>query len=191
MTKAFFGSNGEHATVIETPDWLISELEDEFGSFFDPCPVNPQEDGLLSNWHERIYESDVDFIYVNPPYTRGQIAKWVEKCRTEQLGEVGVPIVLLIPSYTDTAYFHDFIYEKEHVEIKFFKGRIQFKGYNSNRASFPSMLVIFNRVDMADSGRSLGENPRPFPNSLASPDLLPAIMCEGQSTLDDFGPNEI
>ena len=187
MTKAFFGSNGEYQSVIETPDWLISEIVHEFGSFFDPCPVDPREDGLLSNWHERVYSSwDVDCVYVNPPYTRGQIAKWVEKCRREQLEELGVPIVLLIPSYTDTAYFHDFIYQKEHVEIRFFKGRIQFKGYDSDRASFPSMLVIFHRVDLADSGRSLDESQRPFPNSLTSPDLLPAIMDEGQRTLDDF-----
>lgn len=179
--KDYFGSNGENKFVIETPDWLIDEVIAEFGEFYDPCPVNPKECGLDADWHERKAMSGKDCVYVNPPYTRGAISKWVAKCRSEQLKGC-LPIVLLIPSYTDTAYFHDYIYNKSDVEIRFFKGRIQFKGYKDPRASFPSMLVIFG-----DCGRSLDAGLRPFPNSLAAPDLQSLARHQGQSSLMDFG----
>ena len=181
MTKAFFGSNGKHEFVIETPDWLFDKVSEEFGEFYDPCPVNPKECGLDANWHERKVMSGKDCVYVNPPYTRGNIKKWVEKCYAEHLAGVG-PIVLLIPSYTDTAYFHDCIYQKPNVEIRFFKGRIQFKGYTDSRASFPSMLVIFG----AASGCALDEGQRTSPNILTSPDHLAALANPNQSSLKDF-----
>lgn len=179
--KAFFGSNGENEFIIETPDWLVDEVVDEFGPFYDPCPVGPEEDGLETEWLTKCLIEDADCVYVNPPYTRGNISKWVAKCRSEQLKGC-LPIVLLIPAYVDTAYFHDYIYEKENVEIRFFKGRIQFKGYSSSRASFASMLVVFR-----GSGRSLDACHRPFPNRLDESDLLPP----NQLRLLDFDPELI
>jgi len=58
---------------------------------------------------------------------------------------------MLIPSRTDTKYFHDYVYNK--AEIRFIKGRLKFvdmdyEGKEEDRkmspAPFPSMLVIFN-----------------------------------------------
>lgn len=133
--KPYFGQNGKQKFVIETPDWLKAEIIQEFGFYYDPCPVNPQVDGLLIDW-----PLDTP-VYVNPPYKRGHIAKWVEKCHKQYLR--GCKIILLIPAYVDTSYFHDYIYQKKGVELRFLRGRIKFKGYSS-AASFPSMLVIFN-----------------------------------------------
>jgi len=57
---------------------------------------------------------------------------------------------MLIPSRTDTRWFHDYILGK--AEIRFIKGRLKFidldyKGKEEDRklspAPFPSMLVIF------------------------------------------------
>ena len=134
----YFGSNGKGKFVIETPDWLKAQILEEFGAYYDPCPVNPVEDGLEIEWPTN------KPVYVNPPYTRGQISKWVEKCYHENLR--GCHIILLIPSYTDTSYFHDYIYQRDNVEIRFLKGRIKFKGYDKP-SSFPSMLVVFNPLN--------------------------------------------
>jgi len=131
----YFGSNGEHKFIIETPSWLKKEIIHEFGEYFDPCPVNPTFDGLEIDWRLDKWN------YCNPPYTRGEISKWVKKCHEEN--QKGCKIVLLIPAYTDTAYFHDYIYQRHNVEIRFLRGRIKFKGYEK-RSSFPSMMVIFN-----------------------------------------------
>lgn len=76
-------------------------------------------------------------MFCNPPYS--QIAKWVEKCYEEGHKE-NTLVALLIPSRTDTRYFHDYIYNR--AEIRFIKGRLKF-GDGKNSAPFPSMLVIF------------------------------------------------
>lgn len=49
-------------------------------------------------------------------------------------------MVMLVPSRTDTRWFHDYIYGK--AEIRFVKGRLKF-GDASMGAPFPSMVVIY------------------------------------------------
>lgn len=76
-------------------------------------------------------------VFCNPPYS--QIEKWVEKAFYETKQE-NTLVVMLIPSRTDTRYFHNYIYGR--TEIRFVKGRLKF-GDGKNSAPFPSMLVIF------------------------------------------------
>ena len=56
----------------------------------------------------------------------------------------GKTIVLLMPSRTDTQYWHDYVM-KAH-EIWFIKGRLKF-GTSNNSAPFPSMVVIFRKEE--------------------------------------------
>lgn len=49
---------------------------------------------------------------------------------------------MLIPARTDTKWFHDYVYKKDRVEVRFIKGRLKFEGAK-NSAPFPSMVVIF------------------------------------------------
>jgi hypothetical protein len=49
---------------------------------------------------------------------------------------------MLIPSRTDTSYFHDYIWQKPGVEVRFLRGRLKFDD-GKDPAPFPSMLVIF------------------------------------------------
>ena len=63
--------------------------------------------------------------------------------------------VMLIPARTDTRFFHDYIYNKPNVEVRFLKGRVKFINPNgkllrgtkmngsNNAAPFPSMIVVF------------------------------------------------
>ena len=55
---------------------------------------------------------------------------------------------MLIPSRTDTKYFHEYIYKKPNAEIRFIKGRLKFGGKQkgSGSAPFPSMLVVFSNI---------------------------------------------
>ena len=115
---------------------------DEFGFTLDPCcephtakcakVYTVEDDGLSKSWGTEI-------VFCNPPYN--QIAKWVKKCSDE--ANNGATVVMLIPSRTDTRYFHDFIYHK--AEVRFIKGRLRFSGAEFN-APFPSMIVIFRPV---------------------------------------------
>ena len=136
MTSGYYGQSINSHPHGGTPDDLLKQIEDEFGPLFDPCPNGFKIDGLSIDW-------PMDkTAYVNPPYTRGQIGYWVEKCH--QQFKRGIDVVMLIPSYTDTKYFHNFIYGQ--AELRFIKGRLAFKGYEGKPASFPSMLVVFKGV---------------------------------------------
>lgn len=75
-------------------------------------------------------------VFCNPPYGRA-IKDWVKKA-----SESNTLVVMLIPARTDTQYFHNYIYNKPNVEIRFIKGRLKF-GDSKNSAPFPSMVVIF------------------------------------------------
>ena len=75
-------------------------------------------------------------VFCNPPYS--EISKWVEKAFRETRND-NTLVVMLIPSRTDTKYFHNFIYNR--AEIRFVKGRIKFG--DKDHAPFPSMIVIF------------------------------------------------
>ena len=143
--KLFRGGNYEkHGYDLwQTPSDLLEKLTEEFGEMFDPCPANWDMtfDGLEIDWEA--------INFVNPPYSN--IKEWAKKCHDEWLK--GKTVILLIPSRTCTAYFHDYIYEK--AELRFLRGRLKFvdprnPGGKRNGAPFPSVLCIFR----GDNGKS-------------------------------------
>jgi hypothetical protein len=65
------------------------------------------------------------------------------KAREEQLK--GVRVVMLIPSRTSTAYFHDHILP--FAEVRFLKGRVAFlnkDGEKQGPAPFASFVVVYS-----------------------------------------------
>lgn len=94
-------------------------------NYFDPCPTNPQFDGLKIKWKS--------FNFINPPYS--QITKWIDKALEERKRHCNS--VLLIPARTDTQWFKKLI--KNNVSIWFIEGRLHFN--DEGPAPFPSMLV--------------------------------------------------
>lgn len=126
-----------------TPTDFFRELDEEFHFNLNPCAdeynhkcdkyFTVKENGLLQDWRG-------SSVYVNPPYGR-EIGKWVEKAyRTNQ--EHGNLVVMLLPTRTDTKWFHDFIYNK--AEVRFVRGRLKF-GDSKNSAPFPSMVVVYRK----------------------------------------------
>lgn len=81
-------------------------------------------------------------MWLNPPYS--EIDKWVEKAFRETRID-NTLVVMLIPSRTDTRYFHNYIYQR--TEIRFIKGRLHFNN-SKNSAPFPSMIVIFRGANI-------------------------------------------
>lgn len=127
MNRVIFRSASDN---WKTPDEVYNALDSEFCFDYDPCPLydQPLFDGLLSDW------GSVNFV--NPPYSR--IKAWCEKSYNEW--KKGKTVVMLIPSRTDTAYWHDYIMKA--TEIRFIKGRLKFGGAKHN-APFPSAIVVF------------------------------------------------
>lgn len=124
LNESLFSSNKQD---WETPDDLYHKLNEEFNFDFDPCPKNPDFDGLNIDWGKQ--------NFCNPPYN--QLQKWIKK-GYEQF-KLGKTVVFLIPARTDTKAFHEYLYNI--AEIRFIKGRIKFKGAKWN-APFPSMICI-------------------------------------------------
>lgn len=123
-----------------TPQTFFNEINKEFDFTLDVCSTVENhkcdkfftlaDNGLEQNWGGQR-------VWCNPPYS--EINKWVAKAFYETRND-NTLVALLIPSRTDTRYFHDYIYNR--AEIRFVKGRLKF-GNGKNSAPFPSMLVIF------------------------------------------------
>ena len=139
MDKVLFSSKTD---LWSTPQDFFDKLNEEFNFTLDPCATDSNhkcgkyftidDDGLKQNWEGNV-------VFCNPPYGR-KIYKWVEKCYNESKKQ-RTTVVMLIPSRTDTKYFHEFIYHKAK-DIRFIKGRLKF-GSSKNSAPFPSMIVVF------------------------------------------------
>lgn len=137
--KVMFSSND---MTYATPQELFERLNQEFHFTLDPCCVKetakcekyytPKEDGLIQDWSN-------DIVFMNPPYGR-HIKHWLEKAYEESLK--GSVVVCLIPSRTDTLYWHEYCMKAS--EIRFIKGRLKF-GNSINVAPFPSAIVVFDR----------------------------------------------
>ena len=124
-----------------TPQDFFDELDKEFNFTLDPCATSEnakctkyftvEDDGLKQDWSN-------DVVFMNPPYGR-EIKYWVQKAYEESLK--GATVVCLIPSRTDTKYWHDYIFGKAD-DIRFLRGRLKF-GDSKNPAPFPSAIIIY------------------------------------------------
>ena len=135
--EVFFSSNSDEWA---TPEHIFNELNNEFSFTLDAAASETnhkcsryftiKDNGLLQDWGGQN-------VFLNPPYS--EVEKWVKKAFEESRKE-NTLIVMLIPSRTDTRYFHNYIYKRS--EIRFIKGRLRFNE-SKNSAPFPSMVVIF------------------------------------------------
>jgi len=128
----------------ETPQKLYDELNKEFNFNLDVCATDEntkcdtwftkKDDGLSKKW--------IGNVWCNPPYSKDEMKYWVKRAHEEVRNGNANVVVMLIPSRTDTRYFHNYIYNK--YEIRFIKGRIKFllDGEVKQAAPFPSMIVV-------------------------------------------------
>ena len=121
-----------------TPQAFYQALDAEFQFALDACADNsnakcptfyPGDEGLREPW--------LPPTFVNPPYGR-EIGKWVQ--RAYEQSQHGVTVVALLPSRTDTRWWHDYVMKA--AEIRFIRGRLRFDGAKWN-APFPSVVVVW------------------------------------------------
>ncbi|ETK27382.1 phage N-6-adenine-methyltransferase [Paenibacillus larvae] len=135
MNKVHYSSKTD---MWETPQNLFDRLNEEFKFDLDVCAIpenakckryfTPSEDGLKQEWKGA--------CWMNPPYGR-QIGKWIAKAYESSLE--GATVVCLVPSRTDTKWWHGYCMKGE---IRFIRGRLKFGGSPHN-APFPNAVVIF------------------------------------------------
>jgi site-specific DNA-methyltransferase (adenine-specific) len=160
LNKGMFSSNSDE---WETPERVMVYLSEFFTFTLDPCATHEnhkapkyytvEENGLIRDWSG-------ETVFVNPPYSRGLMEKWVKKCWLES--PYCWAIVLLIPARTDTRYWHEIIMRYAS-EVWLIKGRLRFSN-SKNSAPFPSALVVFYP-------RLIGSETNPVFRSVVIPDV--------------------
>jgi len=118
-----------HITPQRVYDMIFERWHMRKHELFDPCPVNPEFDGLETDWNK--------FNYVNPPYPllKEFVYKAVDEAANNNTS------IMLLPSKTDQAWFHDISFW--HRNIIWIRGRLKFEGAKWN-ATQPHFLVMIN-----------------------------------------------
>lgn len=128
-----------------TPESVLAPIRDFFGGQIDldPCSnenslvgalntFNAAQDGLSKPW--------IGKVFVNPPYSCGQLIKWTKKCYISSLNPLMCEVILLIPVATSTVYWQTFVTQAN--QILFYNKRIRFVGAGGG-ARFDSCLVYY------------------------------------------------
>ena len=126
-----------------TPKEIIDLVETILGEIdLDPCSnaeknvpagehFTEKQNGLTRRWNGR--------VYMNPPYGT-VIQEWVLKFRAEYVSGRMTEGIALLPSRTDTEWFH----QLREFPRAFLRGRLKFSQHQ-NSAPFPSMLLYAGR----------------------------------------------
>jgi len=176
VSAALFTSN---RTDWATPQPFYDRLNAEFAFTLDACasPQNAkcaryftvEQDGLAQPW--------TGTVWVNPPYGKGVTGLWARKAWQESQG--GAIVVMLIPSRTDTIYWHDYVMRA--AEIRLVRGRIKFvlpDGVVGQRPTFPSAVVVFRPgIDGPPLLSSISANLHPTVGS-----SVPSAVTGGRSS---------
>ena len=126
-----------------TPMDFFQKWSDLIGGFdIDVCAnkdnakcqkfFSKEDDGLSQEW--------IGKCWMNPPYGK-EIGHWMKKAY--ECSQKGATVVCLVPSRTDTKWWHDYAMKGQ---ITFIKGRLKF-GDSKNSAPFPSAVVVFGRQE--------------------------------------------
>jgi site-specific DNA-methyltransferase (adenine-specific) len=128
-----------------TPPDLFARLDAEFGFSVDVAAdaanaccdrsFDAEQDGLAQEWR--------GVCWMNPPYSRGQIGKWIAKAYAESR-KVGCIVVALVHARTDTTWWHE--WAMKAAEVRFVWGRVCFVHpvtLRRKRCPTASVILIF------------------------------------------------
>lgn len=121
----------------ETPDELFLPLNEEFHFTMDVCATddNKKCDNFLSEDDDALLAEWSGICWMNPPF--GNQGRWVKKAYQES--RKGSLVVCLLPSRTNTGWWHDYCMKGE---IRFIRGRPIFKGAKHGLPQ-PLAVVVF------------------------------------------------
>lgn len=127
----------------ETPDDLFADLNKEFGFTLDVCATKEnakcvnfytkEDNGLLKQWN--------GVCWMNPPF--GSQGTWIKKAYYENIVH-NVTVVCLLPSRTNTNWWHDYCMKGE---IRFIRGRPKFKGASHGLPQPLSIVIFRSRIE--------------------------------------------
>lgn len=181
------GIGGHHSALCKTIEWLTPpEIIAALGPFdLDPCTpaIQPYptacrrftllDNGLIQDWGD-------DRVWLNPPYSRGVIEKWLARMAEHDYGTA------LIFARTETDAFCRYVWERASA-LLFIRGRLNFRqpdgtpvlrknGKTPANSGAPSVLCAYG-TDDADVLAMCGIDgqfvPLRFPRSVLVEAILP------------------
>lgn len=126
-----------------TPQELFDLLNKEFHFTLDVCAsdwntkcerfFSEKENGLTQDWGKEV-------CFMNPPYGK-VLNDWMKKAYESSLD--GAIIVCLVPSATDTKWWHEYAMKGE---IRYLRGRPRFETKEGSwqQTFSPSVIIVFN-----------------------------------------------
>ena len=130
-----------------TPQDLFDELNKEFRFNLDVCAsdwnakcksyITKEIDGLGEDWGRNA-------CWMNPPYGK-VLNEWMKKAY--ESAKNGATVVCLVPSATDTAWWHDYAMKGE---IRYLRGRPRFQTKEGTwqQTFSPSVIVVLSLKTM-------------------------------------------
>lgn len=101
------------------------------------APEECHADGLTLPWDDLAAGG---LVYVNPPYSRGNLGRWAARCHSAAL--CGAEVIALVPVDTSTGWWHDYCAPPKSQAVCFYRGRLRFVGA-PGPAPFASALVYW------------------------------------------------
>lgn len=138
-----------------SPEYFYRLIREEFNPQIDVCAnlfntkcfhfFTEQMNALQLDWIKEAEALGVEPIFwCNPPYSRCE--PWVKLCK--EVGDRGGIAIMLLPSSTDTIWFHDYILPRG--TWRPIKGRIRFDAPPGLKVSGPragNQVAIFGHRD--------------------------------------------
>ena len=128
----------------ETPIELFFGLNDAYRFTIDVAADENNRlcDAYYSAENDALQNPRSGSCWCNPPYSKAKdfVRKALEEIRNNKDCRL---IVMLLPSRTDTQWFHDLL-ASPFAQIKFIRGRLRFGGSRQS-APFPSILVVLTK----------------------------------------------
>lgn len=150
VTKEMLGKEAvDQKDLWATPWPIFRKLNNRHRFTLDPCCLpetaqcsyyfTPEINGLKQSWRGQS-------VYVNPPYSRGNIDLWVRKCFQEG-SQQDTNVVALLPVSTSADWFQKYCIGQG---LYFVNKRIRFVNAPYT-APFSSVIVHFNHISKVSS----------------------------------------
>lgn len=128
-----------------TPKDLYDSLNKEFNFTLDVCASdwNAKHKNFFTEKDDALKQKWEGVCWMNPPYGK-VLNDWMKKAYEES--QSGVTVVCLVPSATDTSWWHDYAMKGE---IRFLRGRPRFTTPEGTwqQTFSPSVIVIFKKYE--------------------------------------------
>lgn len=110
--------------------------------------LSKEDDALTIDWINEARHTKYGVnIWLNPPYSRGMVPQFLQKCW--EVSQYGATVVCLVHTCTDTKYWDNWVWDKA-AEVRHIHGRLRFwldqpdkNGNYGNISDLPHSMIVY------------------------------------------------